>query len=290
MSDYIINVCGDSSNATWLIKGDNGNVLYEAGMAYSAGKMIENIKKELNGDPLHAVILSHSHYDHVAGLPFVRMEWPNAVVYGSEYAAKILEKSSVRETMKRLSSDAAKGAGMELPPYEDSLIKIDRTVKEGDIIRLGDTKIRVFETPGHTKCSVSYLVNDDVLMASETIGVFKGEWYMPCYLVGYQMSLDAVEKLRMLGAKRLFVSHRGISPDEDMDKVWEFLKRKLEETKQEIIEIIQTYETREEQMMAMKVRYHDNVVSESEQPSFAFLLNAAATLNIIEKECMEEIR
>ncbi len=290
MSDYIINVCGDSSNATWLIKGSNGNILYEAGMAYSAGKMIENIKKELNGEPLHAVILSHSHYDHVAGLPFVKMAWPDAVVYGSEYAAKILEKSSVRETMKRLSSDAAKGAGMELPLYEDYLIKIDRIVREGDVIRLGDTKIQVFETPGHTKCSVSYLVNDDVLMASETIGVFKGEWYMPCYLVGYQMSLDAVEKLRMLGAKRLFISHRGISPDEDMDKVWEFLKRKLEETKQEIVEIIQTYETREEQMLAMKARYHDNVVSESEQPSFAFLLNAAATLNIIEKECMEEIR
>ena len=43
-SDYIINVCGDSSNATWLIKGNSGNVLYEAGMAYSAEKMIENIR------------------------------------------------------------------------------------------------------------------------------------------------------------------------------------------------------------------------------------------------------
>ena len=290
MSDYIVNVCGDSSNATWLIRGNNGNVLYEAGMAYSAGRMIENIKKELNGEPLHAVILSHSHYDHVAGLPFIKKEWPDAVVYGSEYAAKILAKSSVRETMKRLSSDAAKGAGIELPQYEDSLIRIDRTVRESDVIRVGDTKIQVFETPGHTKCSVSYLVNDDVLMASETIGVFKGEWYMPCYLVGYQMSLDAVEKLRSLGAKRLFISHRGISSDRDMDKIWDFLKRKLEETKQEIVEIIQTHETREEQMMAMKARYHDNVVSESEQPSFAFLLNAAATLNIIEKECMEEIR
>ena len=290
MSDYIVNVCGDSSNATWLIRGNNGNVLYEAGMAYSAGRMIENIKKELNGEPLHAVILSHSHYDHVAGLPSIKKEWPDAVVYGSEYAAKILAKSSVRETMKKLSSDAAKGAGIELPQYEDSLIRIDRTVRESDVIRVGDTKIQVFETPGHTKCSVSYLVNDDVLMASETIGVFKGEWYMPCYLVGYQMSLDAVEKLRSLGAKRLFISHRGISADRDMDKIWDFLKRKLEETKQEIVEIIQTYETREEQMMAMKARYHDNMVSESEQPSFAFLLNAAATLNIIEKECMEEIR
>ena len=290
MSDYIVNVCGDSSNATWLIRGNNGNVLYEAGMAYSAGRMIENIKQELNGEPLHAVILSHSHYDHVAGLPFIKKEWPDAVVYGSEYAAKILAKSSVRETMKNLSSAAAKGAGIELPQYEDSLIRIDRTIRESDVIRVGDTKIQVFETPGHTKCSVSYLVNDDVLMASETIGVFKGEWYMPCYLVGYQMSLDAGEKLRSLGAKRLFISHRGISADRDMDKIWDFLKRKLEETKQEIVEIIQTYETREEQMMAMKARYHDNMVSESEQPSFAFLLNAAATLNIIEKECMEEIR
>ena len=40
MSDYIVNVCGDSSNATWLIKGKS-NILYEAGMAYSAEKMIE---------------------------------------------------------------------------------------------------------------------------------------------------------------------------------------------------------------------------------------------------------
>ena len=286
MSDYIVNVCGDSTNVSWLIKGEC-NILYEAGMAYSAEKMIEKIKYELNGKPLDAVILSHSHYDHVAGLPFIKKEWPDAVVYGSEYAAKILEKPTVRATMKRLSMDAAAGAGVSLPPFEESLIKIDRTVKEGDELVIGDTKIRVFETPGHTKCSLSYLINDDVLMASETIGVFKGEWYMPCYLVGYQMTLDAVEKLRKVDAKRLFISHMGICPQGNTDNTWEFLKHKLIETKDEIIEIIQAYETREEQMMAMKTRYHDNVVSESEQPSFAFLLNAAATLNVIEKECME---
>ena len=286
MSDYIVNVCGDSTNVSWLIKGES-NILYEAGMAYSAEKMIEKIKYELNGKSLDAVILSHSHYDHVAGLPFIKKEWPDAVVYGSEYAAKILEKPTVRETMKRLSMDAAAGAGVSLPPYDESLIKIDRTVKEGDELVIGDTKIRVFETPGHTKCSLSYLINDDVLMASETIGVFKGEWYMPCYLVGYQMTLDAVEKLRKVDAKRLFISHMGICPQGNTDKTWEFLKHKLIETKDEIIEIIQAYKTRDEQMMAMKARYHDNVVSESEQPSFAFLLNAAATLNVIEKECME---
>lgn len=287
MREYIVNVCGDSSNATWLIKGEK-NVLYEAGMAYSADKMIENIKKELQGAPLDAVILSHSHYDHVSGIPFIKKEWPNAVVYGSAYAAKILEKPSVRATMRRLSEDAAKGAGLaELPEYDEDKFRIDVTVKEGDLLQIGDHTIAVYETPGHTKCSVSYLINEDVLMASETVGVFKGGWYMPCYLVGYQMCADAIEKLRKLPAKRLFISHMGIQDSDRMEEIWEFIRTKLEETKEEIIEIIKTNETEEARLQIMKERYHDNVVDESEQPSFAFLLNAAATLKVIENECME---
>lgn len=291
MNDYIINVCGDDSNATWLIKGEK-NVLYEAGMAYSADKMIENIKRELNGASLDAVILSHSHYDHVSGLPFVRKEWPDVVVYGSAYAAKILEKPTVRELMRKLSEDAAKGAGLaKLPEYDDDGIRIDVIVNDGDVFTIGNTKIQVIETPGHTKGSVSYFVNDDVIMASETIGVFKGGWYMPCYLVGYQMCLDAVEKLKKLPAKRLFISHMGIQngndPDE-MEALWDFILGKLKVTKAEIVEILKNYDTQEERLQVMKERYHDNVVDESEQPTGAFLLNAAATLNVIENECMEE--
>ena len=288
MTDYLINVCGDSTNATWLIKGEK-NILYEAGMAYSAAAMIQKIKQELQGAPLDAIILSHSHYDHVAGLPFVKTEWPDAVVYGSAYAAKILEKPTVRATMRRLSEDAAKGAGIDhLPEYDEDLFKIDVTVKEGDILSIGDHKITVYETPGHTKCSVSYLINDDGIMASETIGVFKGEWYMPCYLVGYQMCLDAIEKLRNLPAKQVFISHMGIQETSHPAELWAFIEKKLIDTKDEIIEIIKAHETEEERLQVMKAKYHDNVVEESEQPSFAFLLNAAATLKVTERECMEE--
>lgn len=287
MKDYLVNVCGDSSNVTWLIKGRK-NVLYEAGMAYSAEKMIEKIKMELDGASLDAVILSHSHYDHAAGLPFIKKEWPDAVVYGSAYASKILEKPSVRTTMKKLSADAAKGAGMCLPDYDESLLHIDVTVKDGDVLVIGDTRLQVIETPGHTKCSVSYLVNEDLLMASETIGVWKGEWYMPCYLVGYQMCLDAVERLKKLPAKRLFVSHIGIIARESLEETWAFVEKKLRETKEEIVGIIQSYDTQEERLDVMKTRYHDGMVDEKEQPSFAFLLNAAATLRVIEQECMME--
>ena len=108
-NDYIVCVCGDASRAAYLIKGEK-NVLFDAGMAYSADKMIENIKRELGDRPLDAVLLSHSHYDRISGVPFIRKEWPDLVVYGSAYAKKILEKPSAKKTMRELSDAAAQGA------------------------------------------------------------------------------------------------------------------------------------------------------------------------------------
>jgi sulfur dioxygenase len=40
---------------------------------------------------------------------------------------------------------------------------VDQHVEDGDVLRLGDTSIRVLYTPGHTPDSVSYLVGDSVL-------------------------------------------------------------------------------------------------------------------------------
>lgn len=287
MQDYIVNVCGDVSNVSWLIKGTK-NILYDPGMAYSAEQMIENVKKELKDAPLDAVLLSHSHYDHVAALPYVKKEWPNAVVYGSAHAAEILKKSSVRNTIRKFNEDAARGAGVSgVPPWDEECLQVDVAVKEGDVIVLGNHEIAVYETPGHTRCSLSYLVDRDVMFASETVGLFSGERYMPCYLVGYQICLDAVEKLRKARARRVFISHRGIQ-ERSPEEIWDFLESQIIKTRQEIIGIIHTCETEEEQLLAMKERYHDSICVRGEQPDFAFLLNAKATLRLIGRECMEE--
>lgn len=287
MEDYIVDVCGDNSRAAFLIKGTK-NVLYDTGMAYSAGQMIENIKRELDGAPLDAVLLSHSHYDHAAGIPFLKREWPGLLVYGSAYAAQVFQKPSAQAVIRRMSDNAAREAGFDrAPDYREEELQVDVTVKDGDMLEFGNHEILVYETPGHTRCSLSFLVDRDVLFASETVGVFMGDWYMPCYLVGYQMAVDSLEKLCHAPAKRLFISHQGIQADQDLQKRFLWLKEQMARTKDEIIEIIRTSKDEEEAMAQMFWKYHDGVVSEEEQPSEAFRLNAAATLKLIRRECME---
>ena len=289
MSDYIVNVCGDVSRAVFLIKGEK-NILFDAGMAYSAKETIENIKKELGGKPVDALILSHSHYDHAAGIPFIKREWPDLTVYGSAYAKHVFEKSSAQETIRGLSDNAAAEAGLPCAPsYRDEELAVDSVVAEGDVLTIGDHTVRVYETPGHTRCSLSYLVDDDVLFASETIGVFAGNWYMPCYLVGYRMALDSLEKLSRVPAKRLFVTHEGICRDTDLPKLFAWIRGRMEQTRDEIEEIIRTWPDDEErQLKEMLRKYHDGVVPEKSQPKMAFSLNAAATLKLVRRECMGE--
>ena len=102
----VIDVSGCGSGAVFLIKG-KANLLFEAGMAYAADQMVENIKRELGDAELDAVLLSHSHYDHVAGLPAVRKAWPGVKTYASERAKEILVKPGALKTIRRLSGEAA---------------------------------------------------------------------------------------------------------------------------------------------------------------------------------------
>lgn len=288
MSEYITDVCGDTSRAAFLIKGEK-NILYDTGMAYSAGRMIENIRRELGGKPLDAVILSHSHYDHASGIPFIRREWPQVKVYAAAYAKSVFEKAKAQEVIRGLNDNAARGAGLSAAPfYRDEELTADKVIGDGDILTFGDHTVQVYETPGHTRCSLSFLVDGDVLLASETIGVFRGDWYMPCYLVGYRMALDSLEKLSRVPAKRLFISHEGICGDTDLPGRFQWLKEQMVRTRGEIEEILRRWpDDEEKQLEEMLVRYHDGVVPEENQPNMAFRLNAAATLKLVRRECME---
>ena len=143
----IIDVSGVGKGSVFLIKGE-ANLLFEAGMGYAAAQMVEKIKKELGEAKVDAVLLSHSHYDHVGGLAEVRKAWPEVKTYASERAKEILVKPGALATIRRLSEEAAEASGLPWNSgYADEDLQIDVALRDGEVAEIykyqsGDDIIR----------------------------------------------------------------------------------------------------------------------------------------------------
>ena len=84
----------DIKGTCFLVQGEQEAILFDPGMAYYGETVVQRVREILGTQPLRAVFLTHSHYDHVAAVPYVRQEWPEIKVYAAEYACHIFEKTN----------------------------------------------------------------------------------------------------------------------------------------------------------------------------------------------------
>jgi glyoxylase-like metal-dependent hydrolase (beta-lactamase superfamily II) len=103
-----------------------------------------------------SVFLTHTDRDHVGGLNL----FAKAEVYLSVDEEQLIDKRTPRflgfvhnAPLKR--------------PYQ--------LLKDGDIVRAGETKIEAIATPGHTPGSMSYLVDESILFTGDTVPLKEGK-------------------------------------------------------------------------------------------------------------------
>ena len=111
----------------------------------------EEIEKQ--GANLKYILLTHGHFDHIAGIR------PNRF------------KNNPQIVMHKADSDWLNNANQYLPMFgmpEITIPKVDVFVDDGDTIQLGSLEIKVLHTPGHTQGGVCYLV-DGNLFSGDTI-------------------------------------------------------------------------------------------------------------------------
>lgn len=102
------------------------------------------------------VMLTHGHFDHIYGLADLIRTY-NIPVYMD---AK--ETYSFEHTNPYVCSNY----GLELPELPDSFTG----VKDGDVIKVGDLRFEVLETPGHSVGGLCFLErNEKVLFSGDTL-------------------------------------------------------------------------------------------------------------------------
>ena len=128
--------------SVWLIPTNQGLILIDTAQEPYVDHVIAGIRR-VGFEPknIRYILLSHGHLDHFGG------------------AAKIQELSGARvatlEEDWQLIETAGKTAGRSGNPPPRVPTR-DMVIKEGDVVTLGDTSLKVYKLPGHTPGSPSF--------------------------------------------------------------------------------------------------------------------------------------
>jgi hydroxyacylglutathione hydrolase len=134
---------------------------------FSIGKLV-NFLQQQKLNPV-ALVLTHGHIDHIAGVNLLRDRFPEMKVYIHKLDAKMLE-----EPMANLS--AISGAAFVTAPADVTLpapASSDTSRgggTENDVIDLAGVKLQVLHTPGHTPGGISlYLKEQGVVFSGDAL-------------------------------------------------------------------------------------------------------------------------
>lgn len=176
----------------YVLISENSAVMIEASCSVD---MIQNVLQEKK---LSAILLTHGHWDHYWELENLSKEF-NCPIYMTKEAKEKIEKKE--KTF----------AGDRNPKIDLANLKIV-FVSDGDEIKLdNELCFKVISTPGHTDCSVSYLLSTkefEILFSGDL--VFKDGVGRSDLPTGNAQQLkSSIEKVLKLSDKTVLLSGHG---------------------------------------------------------------------------------
>ena len=135
---------GTEDLACYLITGKQGHILINTGLGDSVPLLKASIEKlGFQMKDIKILLTMQAHYDHVAAMAEVQQD-TGAKMYSTPGDKAALE-----------SGGKVDGFG-DSPAFQFRPIRVDKVLKDGETIHLGDTKLQVMFHSGHTKGSASY--------------------------------------------------------------------------------------------------------------------------------------
>lgn len=187
--DYV----GSAGLAAYLIHTKDGAILIDGTMAENAAAIERNI--EARGVPIRSVkliLLSHAHFDHAAGLAALKAASGARLVVGAGDRAAVESGIPPGETTYGVISFPA--------------AKVDRGIRDGETVTLGDVTLTAVATPGHTPGCTSWRMRvpdrgrrlDVLFQCSVTVAGNRlvGNRAYPGIVADYRRSIARLGKMR----------------------------------------------------------------------------------------------
>lgn len=233
INDYI-SVAGNPYYPGYVIKGKKKNLMIDAGINLYGPLYIKTLKEILgDAENLHYLFTTHSHYDHLGSMPYLKRKIPGLITGGNSRINSIIGKESVIARMNQLS-DIQRPMFREITGDEDvrlEIFSLDTGLKEGDRIDLGGLTCEVYETPGHTRDSISFYIPEiRALFPGECLGVPEGKAGNSAqveFLSSYDDYLNSLKKMQALDTEILCHGHGWVFTGEDVP---EFIGKSLKAT------------------------------------------------------------
>lgn len=165
---------GPTGNNTYLLTGSTA-ALIDAGVG--ATEHLDAVAAALDGGSLGVLLVTHSHTDHAAGVPWISKRWPDATVRGG-------------------------GTGQ---PLED-----------GEILDVGGTRLRAIHTPGHAPDHFCFFDETSRDLFCGDLARTGGTIVIPASRGGsLRAYLQSLQRVRDLRPSRLLPAHGPAIDDPD---------------------------------------------------------------------------
>jgi metallo-beta-lactamase class B len=141
---YFVGTTGLSS---WLFATSDGLILLNTGTPNSGPMIVESIRKlGFRPEDIKIIINGHGHSDHAGAFAYMKN------ISGAQIAIMQPDVAMIEDGGK---SDFYYGHDWQImgqPP-----VKVDRILRDGDSVRLGEVVLTGYSTPGHTKGATTWV-------------------------------------------------------------------------------------------------------------------------------------
>ena len=207
-----------------------------AGLSYIVPEVVKQLEEfQIHEANITKILILHSHFDHVGIVPFFKRRIPKLEILASARGWEILHMPKAVQTINEFSRSLAqrkgKGDVFETLDLDWKGTITGTAVSEGDRIDLGDLDVLIFETPGHSSCSISaYVPKLKTLFPSDGGGIPYGNTIISSGNSNFTQYQENLEKLRDLDVACVCADHYGYVIGEEAKG---FMARSIEAAKQE---------------------------------------------------------